>query len=324
MDILPIHRIRNEGNTCYMNSVIQALFSSLHFREYITTCEEFTNDENGLASWFKILFTEMKNNTINTLVSLKPLFNTLKARIGSIMELFQENDAMEFITVLIDELAKDYKAPYTPEGKRFCPDPSFAKLDVLMKKHWVNSHTDALSAFNDIVYGQHIIQVRCAQCRHSSHRGEPFISLDLAIHGDTTVNMLDLLHTAFNCESISDRTCDKKCGKTPGVRSSRIWRIPKMLAINLKRFHGYKKITTPVTVPDTLDLQKYSLFCGNTNYQIRAIICHVGQLQSGHYYALVKRETVWYIVDDDVFPQPITDIQPYARTFYVVIYDSVV
>ena len=323
MDTLPPHRIRNEGNTCYMNSVVQALFSSTHLRTYITTCEEFTQDANGLASWFKILFTEMQDNTVSKVVSLRPLFETLKTRIGGIMELFQENDAMEFITILLDELAKDYKAPYTPEAKRLCPDPSFAKLEVLLKKHWINSHADALSAFNDIVYGQYIIQVKCSQCRHTSHRGEPFISLDLAIHGDTTVDMLDLVTAAFNCENISERTCDKKCGKAPGVRSSRIWKNPKLLAINLKRFHGYQKITTPVVVPQTLDLNKYSLFCASTKYQIVAIICHVGQLQSGHYYALIKRGTVWYIVDDDMTPQPITDIQPYSRTFYVLLYDAV-
>jgi ubiquitin C-terminal hydrolase len=302
--------------------VVQALFSSKHLRTHITTCEEFTQDANCLASWFKTLFTEMQENKVSRVVSLKPLFDTLKERIGGIMELFQENDAMEFITILIDELAKDYKAPYTPDGKRVCPDPSFAKLDVLMKKHWVNSHADAISAFNDITYGQFIIQVRCGKCRHTSHRGEPFISLDLGINGDTTVNMLDLLNTAFRCENISDRTCDKRCGKVPGVRSSRIWKIPKLLTINLKRFHGYQKITTPIIVPDNLDLNQYSLFCANTQYHIVAIICHVGQLQSGHYYALVKRGNIWYIVDDDMTPQPITDIQPYSRTFYVLLYDS--
>jgi ubiquitin C-terminal hydrolase len=323
----PPHRIKNEGNTCYMNSVVQALFSSKHFQDHVSNTT-ITKDDSELASLFNILFTEMSKSTISQVISLKPLFKVLEARMGDTLELFQENDAMEFLTILLDELAKDYDDEdgddsISPPAKKRCLDPVFAKLDTLLKKQWLESHKDALSVFTDIVYGQYVIQVRCVKCRFSSHRGEPFVSLDLSLQGDTTLDMMNLMNSAFTCEHVYERECDKNCGKASGIRSSRIWKMPKMLLIHFKRFHGTQKVTTPVTVPHNLNLNSYSLFCDNPNYKLVAIICHVGQLQSGHYFALVKRSNTWYIVDDDMTPQPITDIQPYSRAFYIVVYDNV-
>lgn len=323
----PPHRFRNEGNTCYINSVIQALFASKHFRNHVVTSDITTTNDMGIAPLFKVLFEEMQNNSTSQVVRLRPLFNVLEERIGGILELFQENDAMEFMTILLDELAKDYKfadtsTTSTSAYPQRCLEPVFAKLDTLLKKQWFESHNDALSGFVDVIYGQYVIQVRCTNCRFSSHRGEPFVSLDLSLGGDATLDMTDLVSTAFNCEHIHERECDKNCGKAPGVRSSRIWKTPKMLLIHFKRFHGFQKITTPVAVPDTLHLKPYSLFCENPNYNLVAIICHVGQLQSGHYFALVKRQDTWYLVDDDMAPRKITDIQQYSRTFYIVVYDQ--
>jgi len=324
MDTLAAHRIKNEGNTCYINSVIQALFSSKHFRDHISnTC---VDDDVDLAPLFKVLFGEMVSNTVSQVISLKPLFKVLHKRIGNIMKIFQENDAMEFLTILLNELAKDYNTNTLtdePPTKKRCLEGAFTKLQILLKKQWIDSHKDALSHFTDTVYGQYVVQVRCMKCRFSSHRGEPFVNLELSLNDDTSIEMLDLLKSAFKCEHIDTRDCDKNCGKAPGIRSSRIWKMPKMLMIHLKRFHGFQKITTSVTVPHSLNLETYSLFCENPDYKLVAIICHVGQLQSGHYFTLVKRPHSWFIMDDDMTPQSITDIQPYSSAFYILVYDQV-
>jgi ubiquitin carboxyl-terminal hydrolase 7 len=90
--------------------------------------------------------------------------------------------------------------------------------------------------------------------------------------------------------------------------------LPSILQLHLKRFNydwntdSTTKLNDPFFFPEVLDL---STFCNDitqddeerTIYDLQSVVVHMGQYNSGHYYAYVRpdvREDTWYRFNDDV------------------------
>ena len=98
-------------------------------------------------------------------------------------------------------------------------------------------------------------------------------------------------------------------------RDDKEWRYvrdcPEVLLMQLQRFRqvqtatGFRdeKVSTPVTIPEILDLSEFleyhSYAKGSVvQYELKAVVSHIGTLAKGHYVAHVKEGKNWWRVND--------------------------
>lgn len=316
--------IRNVGNTCYLSTSLQCLAHCLSFAYPIIANSVNTNSTISyqLRELFKLLWIQQET------ADPGKLLRALSPRLDDIMPLYQQNDAMEFIMLFIDvitneigERAQDKKVDTTLSGS--------AKLTNIMQVNWVNSHKLAYSYMCDIVYGQTVNQTKCLLCGDIEHRGELFCNLSLAIPSSTNDAPIDLqamLKEYFRPESVK-RDCDRcRLRNVEATNAARIWRSPQVMMIHLKRFDANNnKIRTRVDVPLTMDIDEFVITDAAASYELKAIACHSGATNFGHYFAIVKNPSnQWYIMDDD---DPIKPIESPTTVrsdhFYILFYEQV-
>lgn len=150
----------------------------------------------------------------------------------------------------------------------------------------------------------------CTVCKNVSSRCENTSILQIPVVPPYLVNCLDKY---IQQEEIDDYECGI-CGcKQKAISQTKIFRTPKILFIQLKRFKSFGKSNRPIKddrpieIPKTLDLNPYIDETMNTekissnNYKLVGIANHHGELQFGHYTAdcagLTDYEN-WYHHDD--------------------------
>jgi ubiquitin C-terminal hydrolase len=106
-------------------------------------------------------------------------------------------------------------------------------------------------------------------------------------------SLSDCFDEYFKDENVVDWTCDGCKHKNPSEKIVKLWRNPNILILSLKRFGSdLRKRENPIDVPFELDLSKYTISNTNKHYQLKSIAFHAGGFQSGHYFAICRRETV--------------------------------
>ncbi|CAB1351550.1 unnamed protein product [Coregonus sp. 'balchen'] len=98
--------------------------------------------------------------------------------------------------------------------------------------------------------------------------------------------------------------CDYCDGKTDAILACQMVHPPEILTLLLKRFEfdyhrmSYVKIESYVEVPRTLQIK-------NCDYELYAVVDHVGSLRGGHYTAKIKPydDHNWYVFDDSYVRQ---------------------
>ena len=111
----------------------------------------------------------------------------------------------------------------------------------------------------------------------------------------------DYLEKYIN-ETVEGYRCEG-CKEVGDVRKyQEISLAPEILVIQLKRFdHDRRKDNSAVTIPHTLDLNKYREAGNRSNlkYELKAVIKHSGTSDFGHYIcSAVGPDGNWYTFDD--------------------------
>ena len=120
---------------------------------------------------------------------------------------------------------------------------------------------------------------------------------------DQTKSIYDCLNELFKEEFINSHellwTCDMCKQKHKSIKTTKLWRIPNILIISLKRFtDDLRKLNNQIKIPEILDLSKYSIPKSNTIYNLKSVAHHFGNANSGHYYATCLKNKKWYTYDD--------------------------
>lgn len=137
------------------------------------------------------------------------------------------------------------------------------------------------------------------------------------------------------------RSCLKKEVKrskspTPLMNSTKQYRIckkPKVLCIHLKRFESGRrrrvgKLTHPVGFDLELDISRFLNLEDDSeaNYELKAVVCHSGSLNFGHYTCFVSRwigdRCQWYDISDS----EITKVSASAvlkSQAYILLYEAI-
>uniref|UniRef100_A0A1I7T741 Ubiquitin carboxyl-terminal hydrolase n=1 Tax=Caenorhabditis tropicalis TaxID=1561998 RepID=A0A1I7T741_9PELO len=311
--------LRNLGNTCFMNAVLQALASITDFREYLMSLpslEDYIEDEktvkNGncyLTDEYRKLLISMSARNYRDPTSpheFREAFVSICPRFRG----FRQHDSHEFLRYLLDQLHTEMrKCRHLPE----MPDDKITPIS----KH-----------FEGILQSS----VVCQTCGNCSNKMDEFMDLSLIIPRSSKprIRLSDCLNLFFEKEVLekSEKPECSKC-KTKQTCSKQMFikKLPEVLCLHIKRFreNGGGKIDTliefPVTglsVDDFLTEDSDEPPC---TYELQSIIVHIGYgCSSGHYIAFGRRGgQKWYQFDDTVVKAVDTSLISKQRA-YVLMY----
>lgn len=281
--------LRNLGNTCYMNSILQCIAHCPGLNS--TLCDTEASSRSGLALGAGKVLREMRESADFAVVS--PV--GVKAAIGKLVPAFLgsgQQDAQEFLRYLLDRLSQDFnrsrsKAPYKEL-------PTGSNYTQIAAEWYAYSQKRENSIITDYFRGQMLTLISSCKGRCKTVACDTFLDLSVPIPVQNSPVSLENCLSAFTeSTSVSEFHCEK-CRKT-GISQVQmtLWRLPPILVIHLKRFgrSGRNKVETVVKYPvKQLDLKRFGPYSqheslSNAKYRLMAVSHHVGGLMGGHYYA---------------------------------------
>lgn len=291
----PLSGLRNLGNTCFMNSILQCISHSPGFSEEIskTTLARDVNQYSKLRGDLAIKFSDLIRS-MRTQAEVSPF--EIKHLIGRLAPQFMgynQQDSCEFFRVLLDGLHHDLdRVRSKPRYQEMLGEAKKGKAKVALD-WWEYSLSRDDSLITDFFQGQQVSTIICKKCGHETLSCDTFLDLALALpdRSSTTIQECFDNYTApsgvlesYKCENCKNIKC---CTQQVGL-----WRFPKILAIQLKRFStsswSRQKLSTEIDFPEALDLRRYTHNKEEVKfgvYKLYGVSHHMGSLISGHYIA---------------------------------------
>lgn len=295
------------GNTCYINTVCQCLGTCAPFIEFIVThgnkIEKAMHLESIIWNLCEIYSLMWKEDVDHAIIP-KGLLKSIYTKVNKDINIFEQNDISEFLGIFLDkinsEVCHTFDQSFGPYGLTPIED-----LRKKLDESWSESHKKDFSSLKDVFYGQLVSQIICGNCKKIHHNYEVYMNIMLPIVGNT---LHECLQSYFSqeCINVEDALwrCDQCNTRTKSDKALKLWRIPKVLVISLKRFANtstnLKKRNDQVSIPHILDMSPFAIGQTGKVYSLKAVACHSGSFQFGHYYALAKINNQWFRIDDEI------------------------
>lgn len=275
--------LKNQGATCYLNSVLQALYCTNSLRKAVfqmpTESDEIcTSVPLALQRTFYDL--QCSDRAVGT--------EKLTRSFGwTTWDSFMQHDAQELCRVLLDNMENKMKGTAV---ERIIPT---------------------------LFCGKMVSYIRCKNVDYESKREEQFYDIQLKVKGNHNI------HEAFReyvqVETLDgDNKYDAGShGLQDAEKGIKFLRFPPVLYLQLMRFqYDYQsntnvKINDKFEFPYELDLSDYLLEESGqhsdgmpryTKYFLQAVLVHSGDHHGGHYVVYInpRGDNKWYQFDDDV------------------------
>lgn len=182
------------------------------------------------------------------------------------------------------------------------------------------SSIESKTFVHELFEGELSNEVRCLCCETVTQRVESFF--DLSVDVEQNSSLTACLRSFSSTELLEKQDkffCDACCSLQEAERRMRVKRLPRILALHLKRFKyveqlgKYKKLSYRVVFPLELRLCNTSDDAEDPDrlYSLFAVVVHVGSgPNQGHYVSLIKSHGQWLLFDDDcVEPKDESEIQ---------------
>jgi len=162
---------------------------------------------------------------------------------------------------------------------------------------------------HELFQGILVNETKCLNCEGCSSKEENF--LDLSVDVDQNTSISHCLQEFSSMEMLCGECkyyCENCCSKQEAEKRMRIKKLPKILALHLKRFkfvgdlNKFKKLTYRVVFPFELRLFNTTEDCANSDriYDLVSFVVHCGVgLNRGHYISVVKSMEEWFLFDDE-------------------------
>ncbi|BFZ00611.1 hypothetical protein BsWGS_03650 [Bradybaena similaris] len=342
--------LKNAGATCYMNSVLQQLFMIEPIRNGILSVEGAAdNIEEEMLNLEKESNVSCGNNDKeNVAFEISyPLAGQGKEEEGSEDQVQSKEDGrkaynlgvLRQIQVIFGHLAASKLQYFIPKGfwKHF---KLWGEPVNLREQHdaleffnsLVDSLDEALKALNQpsilsqVMGGSFADQKICKDCPHRYQREEAFTTLNVDIRNHA--NLFESLEQYVKGDLLEGENayyCEKCNKKVDTVKRLVIRKLPKILAIQLKRFdYDWErecaiKFNDYFEFPKELNMEPYTVQglaklegeiidefdeTQSTKYRLVGVLVHSGQASGGHYYSYILHRSPneptpkWYKFDD--------------------------
>jgi ubiquitin carboxyl-terminal hydrolase 2/21 len=267
-----------------------------------------------------------------------------------------QHDCQELLRLLMDTLHDDLNRVEKKPSFKDETEPPAEEEPAKAARHWARYLAADNSPITDLFGGQLQSTVHCHGCDHRFTMYEPFwdLSLPLAREGkgggisawfsgrSTATTIQDCLAVFTSEETLSGEeafSCEVCKQRTEATKRMRLHRLPKALALHIKRFkyagHTREKLTANVTFPlKGLKLTQFlSDEAGATDaaaasYDLYAVSNHFGSMVGGHYTAACRIDSdngeQWYSFNDEVVQKlsPQAVVSPCAYILFYVRSDS--
>ncbi|MED6133014.1 hypothetical protein PIB30_024388 [Stylosanthes scabra] len=274
--------IVNEGNTCYMNAILQSLTHTVPFVDAIRSCNHITPctnyDEQSVTYCAICALRDHVNAALLTpRRPVKPtrLVNKLN-HFSPHFSVGRQEDSHEFMLQVFSKIVACF-----PDG---APNP----VDTVFR-------------------GQTVSRLTCCtpDCDHFSDTPELIRDLNLEIENVESVK--GALESFTKVEKV-EANCDKCKERVAMGKQLLLKEAPQIAVLHLKRFKkvetgsNYTKIDKDVKYEVDLDLKEYTTKEEENvkvKYDLYAIVVHSGNPDSGHYYCIVRTdEDNWHKLND--------------------------
>ncbi|KAF7257016.1 hypothetical protein EG68_04935 [Paragonimus skrjabini miyazakii] len=291
----------NFGNTCYCNSVLQALFFCKPFREKVLQYRLSRNNKKEnllscLADLFHAITTQKKSVGQ---IAPKKFINRLKRENGAFDNYLQQ-DAHEFLIYILNEIADILQAEQPTDKSNRFSDVGDDSGRSNQSNNWIK----------EIFQGCLTNETRCLTCENVRTKDEDFLDLSVDVaQNSSIVYCLKCFSDTEMMQSENKYYCEFCRCKQEAQKCMRVKKPPLILALHLKRFkyseemNSFTKLSCRVVFPTELRLPNTSGGASDHNwlYKLIAVVVHSGSGPNrGHYVTLVKSHDLWLLFDDEV------------------------
>ncbi|KAG0714353.1 Ubiquitin carboxyl-terminal hydrolase 46 [Chionoecetes opilio] len=326
------------GNTCYINSVLQALYFCKPFREKILEYKAKNKRTKEtllacLADLFYSIATQKKK--VGSIAPKKFIARFRKengVRQGCVLAPSLVNACMDWV---LDKVV-DQSDCGASIGNTKITDLVFADdavifaeslevlamalealheeakplgLEVSWLKTKVQQHHQENTWVHEIFQAVVTRELRCLNCEAVRSTDEVLNNLSVEVHQNTSIT--HCLRCFFSTETISAENkvlCENCCSLQEHQKRTRVKKLPTILVLHLKRFqflgqyNRTLKLSHRVVFP--LELRVFDTSSDAVNpdrlYDLAAVVVHCGTgINRGHYIAIVKSHRFWLLFDDD-------------------------
>ncbi|WBW71429.1 SAGA complex ubiquitin C-terminal hydrolase Ubp8 [Schizosaccharomyces osmophilus] len=265
--------IQNLGATCFMSVILQStlhnpLLRNLFLSGFHTSenCKRSSCMTCAIDNMFASIYaSKEKTSFYGPTVILNLMWKLSKSLSG-----YSQQDGHEFLVYLLDQM-------HSESGG----DNSFPCNCPIHK----------------IFSGSMKSVITCCECKTKKVATDPLMEVSLDLHEPSIQGCLERY---ISPEQIQ-YTCSN-CNAKVATKQLFFDKLPPTLCLQLKRFEQNSfamstKVDKLITYPMLLKMQ-YNFNHDSVNYQLYAIVCHKGTLDTGHYIAYTLFQGHWYLLDD--------------------------
>ncbi|KAJ4950701.1 hypothetical protein NE237_027533 [Protea cynaroides] len=340
--------LSNLGNTCFMNSVLQALLHAPPLRNYFLTdrhrCRTSRKsllDKPCLRCDINDIFSAVYSGVPSPFSPARFLYSWW--RHSPNLASYEQQDAHEFFISMLDQIHEKEEQTRSP----------------------LKDNSDCQCIAHMVFSGVLRSDVTCTTCGFTSTTYDPCVDIPLDLDPSdhfsknvtgkstnpseeedisTLGGCLDLFTRPEKLDSDLKLYCQQCQVRRDFVKQMSIRRLPLVLCFHIKRFEHSpirkmsKKIDRFLQFPFTFDMTPYLsssivrnrfenrifAFEGDesdisTEFEVFAVVTHSGKLESGHYVTYLRLRNQWYKCDDAWITQ-VSDRVVRASQGYLIYY----
>ncbi|CAG06465.1 unnamed protein product, partial [Tetraodon nigroviridis] len=240
--------LKNLGNTCFMNSILQCLSNTHSLRDYCLhnahrrDLNNNSRTNTALMEEFAKLLQTVWTSPSSEAVSPSE-FKTQIQRYAPRFVGYNQQDAQEFLRFLLDGLHNEVnRVTVRPRGS--AEDLDHLPDEEKGKKMWSKYLEREDSKIVDLFVGQLKSSLTCSHCGFCSTVFDPFwdLSLPIAKKGYSMVSLMDCMRL-FTKEDILDG--DEKPVRSTATDASRLFPVAVVTALTLLLFTDVLQVQSP-------------------------------------------------------------------------------
>ncbi|KAJ3080058.1 hypothetical protein HK102_003345, partial [Quaeritorhiza haematococci] len=284
--------LKNQGATCYMNSLLQSLYFTTYFRK-ATFAIPTENDEPTKSIPLALQRVFYQLQTSDAPVGTTELTKSFG---WDTLDSFMQHDVQEFNRVLQDNLESKMKG------------------------------TKAEGAISKLFVGKMKSYIKCINVDFESSRVEDYYDIQLNVKGCKTLRDSFVNYVQVETLEGENKYMAEGYGLQDAKKGVIFKTFPPVLHLQLKRFEydiqrdAMVKINDRHEFPLEIDLDEFLDADSDKSvpqrYHLHGVLVHSGDLHGGHYCAFIRTtpKGKWFKFDDDRVI-PVTDKEVFEDNF---------